>query len=152
MSELKSKSNADKFLEAWHHAIREKNLDLMHDWVTDDVVLYSPAIFIPKKGRSEVEPLLRDVLAVFEGYHVTKTWIDGDEILLEFEARVNEKQLQGIDRISLTPEGKMRQLKVMIRPYNGLVTLMKAVVQRSIDRIPGSKKWLAKALFFIKTR
>ena len=152
MFDSPSKSNSERFLEAWHHAIAQKNLDLMTDWVTDDVVLYSPAIFKPKRGRVEVEPLLRDVLDALEGYRVTKTWMDGSELLLEFEANVDGKSLQGVDRITLNEEGKLTQLKVYIRPYNGLMTLMKAVVRRNIQRLSGPKRLFAKVMFAWKSR
>ena len=141
-----------RFIENWHLTITKKDLSYMIEWVTDDVVLYSPALFHPKKGRAEVEPLLRDVLASLEGYKVTKTWIDENEILLEFEATVNGKSLQGIDRITLNSAGKMTQLKVLIRPYNGLTALMKAVVQRNIHRLNGPQRIIAKLMFLWKAR
>ena len=72
MNQLEPKSTVEEFIRVWHTSTQTKNLDLMKDWVTQDIILYSPALFHPKKGRAEVEPLLRDVLDALQGYHVTK--------------------------------------------------------------------------------
>ena len=127
--------HVEQFLSLWHEAVARKDLGALAPAVEDDVVLSSPALHRPKQGKREVLALLADVLASLEGYRVTRTWVDGLEVLLEFEASVGERTLEGIDRITLDPDGRLRHLKVFIRPYRGLVALMTAVAGRQIDRL-----------------
>jgi hypothetical protein len=126
---------AGEFLALWHEAVRRRDLAVMAPAVADEVTLASPALFRPKQGKPEVLALLADVLASLEGYRVTRTWIDGRELLLEFEAAVGDRALRGIDRISLDERGRLARLEVFIRPYRGLVALMSAVASRQIDRL-----------------
>ena len=145
-------TSVQKFLAAWHLAIERKDLSIMDAWVVDDVVLNSPALFRPKHGKKVVTEILRDVLASLDGYKVTKTWIDGSEILLEFDATVGGMTLQGVDRITLNSEGQMTRLKVFIRPFKGLQVLIAAVVARNIGRMSGPRKLIARVAFAIKSR
>ncbi len=142
---------SQEFLNAWHSTIEKKDLKLMDPWVTDEVTLISPALFKPKVGRQEVTAVLKDVLASLENYTISKTWIDGNEILIEFDANVGNRKLQGIDKITLNADGKMTQLKVFIRPYHGLEALINSVVKMQIGRIPGVRGALAKLSYWIRS-
>lgn len=143
---------AAAFLAAWHATAEQRSLAVLEPFVADDVLFSSPALFHPKRGKAEVLPLLQDVLASLEGYRVTRTWIDGAELLLEFEARVGERQLQGVDRISLDAAGRMAHLKVLIRPYHGLVAVMTAVGARQLDRLSLPARLLARARLALRRR
>ncbi|MEX1152499.1 MAG: nuclear transport factor 2 family protein, partial [Parvibaculum sp.] len=57
----------------------------------------------------------------------TKEWIDGNEIILEFESRIGDTKLKGIDRITIDADGRMSHIEVLIRPLNGLIALAEHV-------------------------
>lgn len=141
---------ATAFLALWHETVERKELGVIAPVVADDVRLSSPALFVPKQGKREVLALLADVLASLEGYRVTRTWIDGRELLLEFEARVGDRSLRGIDRITLDERGHLAHLEVFIRPYRGLVALMTAVVSRQIDRMEFPARLVARLRLKLK--
>jgi hypothetical protein len=126
---------AGGFLALWHETLTRKDLSLIDPMIAEDVTFSSPALFVSKRGKREVMPLLGDVLASLSGYHVTRTWIDGLEVLLEFEATAGDRSLEGIDRISLDARGRMTHLKVFVRPYRGLVAVMTTVAERQIARL-----------------
>lgn len=146
----------EQFLKTWHKAIEQKDIRLIEPLFSDQIVLSSPALFKPKKGKKLVVELLTDVLATFEGYKVTKTWIDGNEILLEFDTKVGDRSLQGIDRITLDSEGKMEHLKVYIRPFQGLQALISAIVQLNLARAEKemtlSQKLLVRSRYWMKSK
>jgi hypothetical protein len=135
---------ADAFLQAWHAAVRERDVAPLAPLVADDVRFSSPAVFRPMQGKAPVTALLADVLASISNYCVTKTWIDGDEILLEFEASAGKLSVQGIDRITLDGTGRMTQLRVFVRPYSGLRALMTAVADRQLRRMALPRRLLAR--------
>lgn len=141
-----------EFLEAWHATVRQRKLDLMDRWVADRATLSSPALFLPKKGKPEVTALLADVLASISDYRVTRTWIDGREILLEFDAKVGRMSLQGVDRISLDAEGRLVHLTVFIRPLRGLLALMASIAELQIRRMSFPARVLARARMALRGR
>jgi hypothetical protein len=134
----------EPFLHAWRTAVRENDARLLAPWIAEDVRFSSPAAFRPMQGRERVVALLADVLASISNYCVTKTWIDGAEILLEFEASVGKRSVQGIDRITLDGDGRLTQLAVYIRPFSGLRALMTAVADRQLRRLALPRRILAR--------
>ncbi len=135
---------ANEFLRAWHSAIRENDAARLAPWIADDVRFSSPAVFRPIAGRDRVVALLADVLASIRNYCVTRTWIDGNELLLEFEASAGKLSLQGIDRITLDGAGRMARLTVFVRPFSGLRALMAAVTGRQLGRMALPQRILAR--------
>ena len=113
----------EPFLQAWRAAVRESDASLLAPWIAEDVRFSSTAVFRPVQGRERVVALLADVLASISNYCVTKTWIDGDEVLLEFEASVGKRSVQGIDRITLDGEG----LRAMHAKKTGAIIRASAV-------------------------
>jgi len=101
--------------------------------IDDDIEFFSPAIFSPKRGKTDVFELLSVVFDIFEGYRVTDTWTKGNEVMFEFEAQVGKYTLQGIDRFQLNDDGKVVQMKVWIRPLTGLKALARAVTKRGLE-------------------
>jgi SnoaL-like domain len=123
------------FLALWHEAVASKDPSRIEPAIADDATFWSPALFVPRRGKREVVALLGDVLASLSSYRVTKTWTDGSEILIEFEASVGDRELDGIDRIRLDDRGRLTDLRVFVRPYRALVAMMTAVADRQIARL-----------------
>jgi len=65
------------------------------------------------------------VIKVFEDfvYHRQLASADGLSVVLEFSARVGERELKGIDMIRFDEQGLIREFEVMIRPMSGLQAL-----------------------------
>lgn len=122
-------AHSHAFIEKWHRIFAENDPELILPLIDDDIEFFSPAIYAPKRGRSEVFPLLRLVFEIFEGYRVTDTWAKDDDVMFEFEARVGKYTLQGIDRFRLNDAGRVVQMKVWIRPLTGLQELARRVMR-----------------------
>ncbi len=144
-------SPAERFLQAWHSAVRENDPALLAPWIAEDVRFSSPAVFRPIQGRDRVVALLADVLASISNYCVTRTWIDGSELLLEFEASAGKLSIQGIDRITLDAGGRMARLAVFVRPFSGLRVLMAAVADRQVRRMALPRRLLARTRAAVRT-
>ncbi len=67
--------------------------------------------------------ILSTVATVFEEFAYVREIIDGNTWALEFEAKIGELKLRGVDLIALNDEGKILDFEVMIRPANGLQAL-----------------------------
>ena len=115
------------FLEKWHKGVAERDLGLLGELVAEDAKISSPAYWSPKGPKPYVMEILRAVVEGTEDFHYTKEWIDGNEMILEFGARIDDTELRGIDRVTLNDEGLIDHLEVMIRPINALFKLAEFV-------------------------
>ncbi len=89
----------------------------------DDVVFRSPAVYKPYRGAETVGHILGTVFTVFEDFRYTDELDGPDAHALIFEARVGDKQLQGMDLIRTDEQGRITELTVMVRPASGLAAL-----------------------------
>lgn len=123
----------DEFLEVWHKAVAERDMDLMATVIAENATIASPAYWSPKGDKTYVMTILTAVSAAFEEFHYVKEWVEGPELLLEFAAHVEGVHLKGIDRISLGEDGKLQHIEVMIRPMNALFKLAEHVQEAFVE-------------------
>jgi hypothetical protein len=117
--------------DAFRRAVEEHgDFSTAHDLFADDVVFRSPAVFKPYEGRETIEPLLTAVAQVFEDFRYTDQIETGDTATLLFEARVGDRELNGVDILRFDPEGKIAEMAVMIRPLSGLNALAEAMGEK----------------------
>ncbi|MNF65909.1 hypothetical protein D3C84_476880 [compost metagenome] len=72
-------------------------------------------------------------------YHRELATADGLNVILEFSARVGEKQLKGIDMIRFNEQGKIVDFEVMVRPLSGLQALGEEMGKRLGAYLAASK-------------
>ncbi|WP_020400834.1 nuclear transport factor 2 family protein [Kordiimonas gwangyangensis] len=120
-------SNTDSFLKKWHQAVQTGDMELLHSIIAEDASLLSPAFWKPRVGRDKVAMVLKAVSDTFQELTYTKEWVDGNELILEFNTRVGDKTIKGIDRITLNDNGLLTEIEVLIRPMNGLTALAAAL-------------------------
>ncbi|MBA2350032.1 MAG: nuclear transport factor 2 family protein [Solirubrobacterales bacterium] len=111
--------SATAFRAAVEAADIEAGTALLHD----DVVFRSPAVFKPYEGAQTVAHILSTVFTVFEDFRYTDELAGPDAHALIFEARVGDRELQGMDLIRTDAEGRITEFTVMIRPASGLAAL-----------------------------
>lgn len=104
-------------------AVEARDMDRALALLADDVVFRSPAVFKPYTGKETVSTILRTVVQVFEDFrYVDELAGDGTHALI-FEARVGDRELQGLDHIRTGPDGRISEFTVMVRPVSGLMAL-----------------------------
>jgi ketosteroid isomerase-like protein len=108
-------------------AVETHDLDALSDCLAEDVVLNSPVSFRPFAGRDAVSQVLRFVAATFEDFTYTAELADGDRVALIFQARVGDKQVQGLDLLHTGADGLVDELTVMVRPLSGVIALAEAM-------------------------
>jgi hypothetical protein len=120
-------NDARAFLDRWYAFVENHDPALLDELVADDAGISSPAFYTPKQSKPYVIAILNAVMQGFEDFRYTKEWVDGNEIILEFETRIGDKQLKGIDRFTVNGSGQMTHIEVLIRPLNGLIALAEHV-------------------------
>ena len=67
-----------------------------------------------------VKVLLGAVVQVFEDFRYVDQVEGDDRAVLIFEARVGDRELQGVDILRFDDDGRVSELTVMVRPMSGL--------------------------------
>lgn len=112
-------------LQRWHHLIASQDLSRLPELLHPEAVFRSPMAHTPYPGAQAVNMILNTVIQVFQdfAYHRELASADGLSVVLEFSARVGERELKGIDMIRFDEEGRIVDFEVMIRPMSGLAAL-----------------------------
>ena len=141
----------DDVIERWHRHLRGDLPGGLDELLHPDVVFYSPIVFTPQEGREITKLYLTaagqtlpgDAPAGGDGgegdtgsaggFRYTKTVLDGDTAVLEFETTVEGKYVNGVDIIRCDDEGRIVEFRVMIRPLQAVNIVheqMKAALER----------------------
>lgn len=119
-----------KTYEIWHDFIKTPNAENLALILHDDVKFHSPFVWKPKEGKLITTTILMTVTQVFADFRYVREITDDKNWALEFEAKVGEFSLRGVDLIELDASGKIIDFEVMIRPANALQTLGAEVGRR----------------------
>lgn len=116
----------------WHEMLETRDMSILNELLTDNVVFRSPVVFQPYPGKQVVFFILTNVIQVFENFTYHREFLseDGNNVVLEFSANVGDKKLKGIDMIQFNDEGQIIDFEVMIRPKSGLEALAVEMGQR----------------------
>jgi ketosteroid isomerase-like protein len=118
--------------DAFKAAAEAKDFSAAVDVFADDVVFRSPVVFKPYEGRDALLVLLGAVVRVFEDFRYVEQVETGDTATLIFEARVGEREVQGVDILRFDADGRVREMIVMVRPMSGVHALAEAM-QRQLE-------------------
>jgi ketosteroid isomerase-like protein len=126
-------------------AVEAADPDRLPDLFTEDAVFRSPVVFKPYEGRDQVLKVLRAaerVLGAGGRFRYVHQLEDADDrvAILEFATEVDGKQVEGIDKLTFDQDGRISELKVMIRPASALQAVgakMAAEFERAGVPLPG---------------
>lgn len=107
-----------------------KDFSKVEELFSPDVVFRSPAVFKPYTGLDALKVLLGAVAEVFEDFRYIDQVETGDTAVLVFEARVGERQLNGVDVLRFGEDGLIVEMMVMVRPLSGLNALAEEMGRR----------------------
>ena len=109
-------------LETWHNFVKNKNHENLNDFIDENAVLYSPIVFKPIEGGFMVGMYLMAAAEIIANanFKYVREICDDENAFLEFETTINGITVEGIDMIKFTKEGKLKEIKVMIRPLKAV--------------------------------
>jgi len=109
--------------DGFRAAAEAKDFESGRDLFAEDVVFRSPFVHKPYEGIDALAFLLGHVVQVFEDFRYIAHVETGDVAVLQFEARVGDRELQGVDILKFNGEEKISEMTVMVRPASGLEAL-----------------------------
>ena len=110
-------------LSAWHKFIETQDIEILDELLSDEVRFHSPFVWKPKDGKAMTTLILKTAASVFEEFRYVREIIDANNWALEFEAKIGELTLRGVDLIKMDGGGQIIDFEVMIRPANALQAL-----------------------------
>lgn len=110
-------------LGKWHEFVETEDPEMLNEILADDVKFHSPFVWKPKEGKQMTIAILETVMEVFEDFKYVREIKDDKNCMLEFEAKIGELTLRGVDIIQFGDDGKFIDFEVMVRPANALQVL-----------------------------
>lgn len=118
-------------------AVENGKVDQAAELFREDAIFRSPILFKPYEGRQRVLRVLQAaerVLGIGGSFRYVHQLEDPHDrvAVLEFVTEVDGKQVEGIDKLTFDEEGRITELKVMLRPASSL----QAVGARMAEELP----------------
>jgi hypothetical protein len=123
----------ERVVERWHQHLRGELPGGLDELLADDVVFYSPIVYTPQRGKAITRLYLDAAGSTLSGeaptggqgssggrFRYTKQVMAGDTAVLEFETTVEGKYVNGVDIIRCDDDGRIVELRVMVRPLQAV--------------------------------
>lgn len=107
-------------LHQWHDLLESHDKDALYALLHPDCVFWSPVVHTPQRGRDITFAYLSAAQEAFnDGFHYLREIVDGNNAVLEFECRMGDISVNGVDMI--VAEGdQIIEFKVMVRPLKAV--------------------------------
>lgn len=124
-------AQARETLEKWHRMVTAGDLSEVATLCAPEAVFRSPVAHTPYRGAELVGAFLQQAVQTFSDFRYHRTFIGGErDVVLEFSAKVGDKELKGIDMIRFDAAGRIADFEVMVRPASGLQALGAEMARR----------------------
>jgi 2,4-dienoyl-CoA reductase (NADPH2) len=119
-------------IKQWHQIVESGNFDSLQNLLHPETIFRSPMAHVPYKGKQVAALILSTVARVFQDfkYHRSFSDTESNSVTLEFSAKVNGRELKGVDIIRFDDEGRIVEFEVMVRPFSGLQALGEEMQKR----------------------
>jgi ketosteroid isomerase-like protein len=112
-------------LATWHAVVQQRDMALLASLLADDVVLHSPVVHTPQRGKAITLMYLQGAMQVLntEHFHYVREIVGPRDALLEFVTQIDGLHVNGVDLIRWNDEGLIDDFKVMVRPLKAINAL-----------------------------
>ena len=111
-------------------AVESRDPDAMREALAEDVVFRSPVVYKAYEGRDAAMFVLTAVFEVFQDFAYIDRLEGESSAALVFRATVDGRELEGLDHLTFDSDGKVSELRVMIRPMTGLTAVAEDMRRR----------------------
>ncbi len=143
-------SPIEKTVADWKNLLRGRHPGGLDDLLADEVAFLSPIVFTPQRGKELTKLYLGAAFNTLGGedaaatatdaseadFHYTKEVLTGHHAVLEFETKLEDKYVNGVDIITCNDDSKIVEFKVMIRPLQA-VNLMHQKMAAMLESMKG---------------
>jgi len=116
-------------VRAFKDAVQRKDLEVMLSHMTEDIVLETPLLAEPVRGKAALRTVFGALLAIVDGFDSEELLQGKSHVAWSYVVRIGSEGLDGVDYWLLDEAGRIARMKVLWRPLPAL-----AAVQRRLDR------------------
>ena len=111
--------------EKWHAYMDKPSPEQLDLMLHPDCCFVSPVVFTPQKGKDITTKYLLAAGIVFgdSKFRYISETVDDNRMILEFEAEIDGKYINGVDIIDFDDDQLITQFKVMVRPLQAVKLL-----------------------------
>ena len=109
-------------IKTWHRIVEERNVPGLDALLADEAVFHAPVVHTPQVGKLITKKYLAAAFHVFfnDSFHYVRELRGDRDAVLEFEVRLDEITVNGVDMIKWNDAGKIIEFKVMLRPLKAV--------------------------------
>ena len=116
-------------------AMEARDVAAVVDAFAPDAVLRSPLTTrLTFTGHEQIGALAQVLVEVFEDLRYTDEAIVGTTGFLAWRARIGGQEIEGVDLLRLTPDGKVRELTVFFRPLPAAALALRLIAAGLVRR------------------
>ena len=106
----------------WHRLIEAKDEAGLDHLLADQVTFHSPIVHTPQVGKPITKLYLTAALHVLnnDSFKYLREVVSGTDAVLEFSTVIDGITINGIDMITWGADGRIVDIKVMIRPLKAI--------------------------------
>jgi limonene-1,2-epoxide hydrolase len=112
-------------VHAFTAAMQRKDLDAMLANMADDIVLKTPFVAEPFKGKAAIRPVVTALLAVVDRFDFREILQGPNHVSAFFGITVGNEQLDGVDYWKLGDDGLIQEMTVLWRPLPAAIAVEK---------------------------
>ena len=119
-------------VDRWHGIVASRDTADLDTLLADDVVFESPAVHTPQVGKAVTRKYLQAACEVLlnDSFRYVGEWRGPDSVVLEFQTRIGDVELNGVDMIHWNAEQRIDRFKVMVRPFKAIQALIPLMAAR----------------------
>lgn len=109
-------------LPAWHDLIRSRDPRGLDALLAEDVVMHSPVVHTPLRGKAITRQYLHAAFHVFinDSFRYVREVYGPSDAVLEFEVEIDGIRVNGVDMIHWDEDARIVDFKVMLRPLKAV--------------------------------
>ena len=117
-----SNTTAITLRQKWEDYAHSKDPAKLRALLHDDCCFLSPVVFAPQQGTDLVMAYLQAASMVFDNsaFRYAHELLGENRMVLEFEAEIDGKYINGVDIVDFDADGLITQFKVMVRPLQAV--------------------------------
>lgn len=120
-------------LDAYLKAMGERDVATAEIHMADDVIIYSPIVPAPFKGKEQVAGVLAALLSIVDAFEPKMLLRDNSDFVAVFTIKFGDHTIDGMDHMHINEVGLVDSMTVAWRPLPSVV----AVQQKLAPKLGG---------------
>ena len=110
-------------IHAFTAAMARKDINAMFTHMADDIILKTPLVAEPLKGKTAIRPVVEALLGVVDKFDFREIMQGPEHVSAFFGITVGPNELDGVDFWKLNDAGLIQEMTVLWRPLPAIIAV-----------------------------